>query len=423
MAPLRFPFLALAALAPFALACGTASTSAPGATPEIDAAAADPGSPDAANETSAADSGSDAPPPGDAGPYYPLGMNDVTILAPLPASKATPVLLRGSDLADDGAALVPHPLFDRITAAASATPVLFADAYDSLHLVAARFELCDRNLPGPCAAGEDGRLRLVFQPIRDDGSAEDVGVHTFYAIPNAELATAVSLLRDLARVQAAPVTSALAPSPALVGGSTDYASKLRAFVLRYGGETKLVRLTLNAQPDFLSAIHWTLRGIEKKGASFVDMTIYATSATSQEIQFNGNASYTPAPAVDAPRGLVDALSQSAFAAAADKAALLGALVAVDNPLTSAPDTVPCIACHASTASLKARADATGIDPSTLPGRYASKYDLSIAAGKSATTDRTLRALGWVGKDPMISQRVANDTAQLLVELEQRFPAP
>src|SRR5262245_52829722 len=44
--------------------------------------------------------------------FYPLDMNDVTILAPLPQSIATPVLLRGADLANDGTAFVPRELFD-----------------------------------------------------------------------------------------------------------------------------------------------------------------------------------------------------------------------------------------------------------------------------------------------------------------------
>src|SRR5689334_14581060 len=43
-------------------------------------------------------------PDGGANPPTPLDMNDVTILAPLPQSMATPVLLRGADPADDGTA-------------------------------------------------------------------------------------------------------------------------------------------------------------------------------------------------------------------------------------------------------------------------------------------------------------------------------
>ena len=62
------------------------------------------------------------------------------------------------------------------------------------------------------------------------------------------------------------------------------------------------------------------------------------------------------------------------------------------------------------------------DPLTLPGHYNSAFDLGIAGGQSAQTPTTLRALGYLAKQPMISQRVVNDTAQTLTEIEQRYPA-
>ena len=43
---------------------------------------------------------------GGTAPFTPLDMNDVTILTPLPQSASAPVLLLGSDLADDGTALI-----------------------------------------------------------------------------------------------------------------------------------------------------------------------------------------------------------------------------------------------------------------------------------------------------------------------------
>ena len=37
--------------------------------------------------------------------------------------------------------------------------------------------------------------------------------------------------------------------------------------------------------------------------------------------------------------------------------------------------------------------------------------------------RTLRALGYFGVNPLVSQRVVNETAHVLGELEARFPPP
>ena len=131
-------------------------------------------------------------------------MNDVTILAPLPLSRETPVLLQGTDLADDGTAMVPRALFDRLARSEDglgSSPILNAATYERLHLVAVRFDLCDRHLPGPCPEAEDARMRLVFQPLSQsvvtgDVTADDAGFHAFYAIRKDEIAGAIASLRD-----------------------------------------------------------------------------------------------------------------------------------------------------------------------------------------------------------------------------------
>ena len=118
-------------------------------------------------------------------------------------------------------------------------------------------------------------MRLVFQPSsRTRRGAQDVGFHAFYAIRNDEIAGAVAALRELA-MTAPPQTGALRVSPALGAANPEpYATKVRAFVKRYGGDARLVRLTMNAQNlEILAQIVWALRGVEKQGDAFVDMTI------------------------------------------------------------------------------------------------------------------------------------------------------
>jgi hypothetical protein len=354
-------------------------------------------------------------------PFYPLDMNDVTILAPLPQTLATPVLLRGDDVADDGTIFVPRALFDRLTA----NELLSPDLYANLHLVAVRFDLCDRHRPGPCPEAEDARLRLVFQPLATGPLARDVGFHAFYAIGNDEIPEAVTALRDLARI-APPQSGALRVSPALSAADPEpYATRVRAFVKRYGGEARLVRLTVNMQPETAAAIRWTLRGVEKADDGFVDIPIVGTTQTTQGVSLSGSPAYTIVPTTDTPMGLLGAITQLMFdvADAAKKREYLSALAAADNPLTHTAETVPCVACHVSTVVMSARAASTAIDPLGLPGRYTSKFDLSVAGGKSTETQRTIRALGYLAQAPMISQRVVNDTAQTLTEIEARFPPP
>jgi hypothetical protein len=138
----------------------------------------------------------------------------------VPANMKSPVLLRGSDLGQDGAPLVPRDSYDRLDrpacsgSCAGEHAVLEALDYERLHLVVVRFDLCDRNLPGTCADGDDGRLRLVWQPMRGDAEFADAGLHAFFAIPNSQLRSAPATLRELAQLQGAPTASALAVSPA-----------------------------------------------------------------------------------------------------------------------------------------------------------------------------------------------------------------
>ena len=369
---------------------------------------------------------------GGAIPFYPLDMNDVTILTPPPQSIATPVLLRGTDLADDGTAFVPRALYDPLVTSPTGGSVVTGvephkviEKYDRLHLIAVRFDLCDRHLAGACPQDEDGRMRLVFQLATDGSGAEDVGFHAFYAIRNDEIAGAVAALRDLARA-APPQSGALRVSPALSAADpTAYATKLRAFVKRYGGETRLVRLTMNSLNQNFSQITWEFRGVEKNGDAFVAIPIVGSTATSEQVALSGMPGYDAFPIADTPPGLLGASRQYMFDAAdaETRRGYLAALTAVDNPLSHTAETVACAACHVSTVVLNARAMATAVDPLTLPGRYTSTHDLSIAGGQSAQTQNTLRALGYLGTQPMISQRVVNDTAQTLTEIDQRFPAP
>jgi len=358
-------------------------------------------------------------------PFYPLDMNDVTILAPLPPSSEMPVLLRGTDLAGDGTAFVPRVLFDRLAAArdVGSSPDLNAATYDRLHLIAVRFDLCDRHLPGVCPEAEDARMRLVFQPLHQDGSAQDAGFHAFYTVRTDEITSAVAALRDLALI-APPQTGALRVSPALGAVSPEaYAMKLRAFVKRYGGDTRLVRLTMNAQPQAFAQVRWVFRGVEKKGEAFVDMPLLGGNATdiSESVILNGS-SYDVTPITDTPSGLLGAIQKTMFDAAnaMQQRDYLSALTAVENPMTHTAETVACVACHITTFVTSTRATSSSIDPLTLPARYTSKFELSTEAGKSATSPG-IRALGYNVRQPMISQRVVNDTAQTLAEIEQRYP--
>jgi len=354
-----------------------------------------------------------------------LGLNDVTMVVPMPSTPSI-VLMRASDKGADGTELVPRALFDRLNNAPVPNepligPVIDEVIYAELQVVAIRFDLCDRVAPEPCA-DSDGRLRIVFQALfpTPPVTAADAAFHAFYTIPKADLPALVAELRALAKIQNADLGSPLQASPALKASTSgEYATRLAQLVTKYAGTNSLSRLTFFAQPRTFAQVRWMFRGIEKHDGSFVDITIPGIGEPVQQVITQGMSSFEVKPIADDPQGFALVVSETDFAAApsASQAQALGALAVSDNPLAHTPETVQCAICHLSTVLMNERAAAANMDPLSVNERYTAQgYDLSVAP----LTDRTLRALGWLEGEPLISQRAANESAQVAIEMDSRF---
>src|SRR5262245_21943078 len=78
-----------------------------------------------------------------------LGMNDISMLVPLPAAPDTPVLLT---MIGDGTPLVPRDRFDALVVNPhDIAPKLGAKfRFEDFHVVAVRFDLCVHDQPEPC---------------------------------------------------------------------------------------------------------------------------------------------------------------------------------------------------------------------------------------------------------------------------------
>ncbi|MFO0613492.1 MAG: hypothetical protein U0414_12925 [Polyangiaceae bacterium] len=347
-----------------------------------------------------------------------LGMNDVTFLLPLPKTDA-PVLFRASDPVADNQAILPKALVDQVLDTPT-NPGAIGNVYPDLELVAVRFDLCDRAKAEPCPDTEDARLRLVFQPIVMQ-QAFDVGFHVFYEIPKADIPAVLDELRALADSQHLPPATALRVNP-LVGVDAAYTAGLRALVEKRCVSSAIVRVTVMGQELTAAALRWIFHGIERKAGTFQEIPVAEGSDAVQEVLLLGESSYDITPKIDAPAGFQLAMDESAFAAApaAQQEIALDALAQVNHPTKNVPNTVQCAACHVATLTLSARASAAKTDPNALPSAFQSGYDTSVSAGESAKDGSILRGLGWRGTTLAISQRVANETAEVLQEISARF---
>lgn len=349
-----------------------------------------------------------------------LGMNDVSILLPLPREPGAPVLA-GLD-----EALIDRRWYDALVGARGdiGPRTGAAIAFEDFQVVAVRFDLCERAAIGACPRDAVGRLRLVLQPlyVRDGAAfAHDVALHAFYPVPADEVGAVVEALRRLAGRGGAAPGAPLGVSPAAAAGDAAYLGGLRALVGRYARAAELVRLTVIGQVANAAAFAWIFRGLDREGDGFVAMMIPGVAAAQQTVQLaGGDTVYRSEPIADVPAGFALATNGPRFAAAPpdQRAAAIAALVELQNPTLHDTVDTQCIGCHLAAFLTARRAAASGIDPASLPGWFATR---AAAVPTIARQDaRVVRAFGWAGNAPAISQRVVNDTAEVLSEIAARF---
>ncbi len=339
-----------------------------------------------------------------------LGLNDVTFLLPLePLDAGTPF--------PPAVEIIPFSSFDRLT---SASPRVQTDL-SRLRVLAARFDICDRATPTPCAADADGVFRLVLQPVFGaPPRVEDVTFHAFFAVPRAEVPQVVDELRELAELQNVPLESALRVNTA----DAIWRQRLVQLITRYAKSARMHRLTLFGQESDRAALIWIFRGEERAPNTLGPIEIPGIATTSQEVLLFGGDSYVVTPVADFPSGFSRAVMESTFrnATAAQQLESVRSLLAIDNPSLHTANTVQCASCHLVTTLLQPRAADAGIDVTAQPESFGSStFDLT-PLGAQSTRFRTLRALGYFNETPLISQRVINETVTALEELEQKYPA-
>ena len=182
-------------------------------------------------------------------PRGPLGLNDVSVLFPLPVSAASDELLALSSEGDDGV-LLTRDHFDAIEVFEAET-----EAYERFRVVALRVDPCFPDLAALSTAPSSCRpqLRLVAQPLFDfvDGSsvgASDSAIHLLYDLPASQLAGVVSALVEVAD---GDLSAPLGVDPVIEreGLSGNRASRLRALVLENCGPSTLRQVTFMRGDD------------------------------------------------------------------------------------------------------------------------------------------------------------------------------
>lgn len=362
--------------------------------------------------------------PIDAGMLEPsaIGMTDVTILWPLPDGPSADPLLR-VDAIGRGGALVPAAVLAMVPPLDRGAP---NDAA-SLRVVAMRLDPCfpGIDLTGPIACRR--QIRLVAQPLRvppGAGSiaAADAAIHLLYDVDAPTFETALARIIGASRAAGVDRDAPLAIHPALASEGLEgtFATELHAVIVASVGAENLVRVTSTTR-ESSRAPSWQFASVDVAGGVATPTTLVALreAAPFQTLSMMATGEYETSPegaSPDDPSLLFD-LDAAAAADDATRRAAWTAALRIEHPERHSPETVDCAGCHVAP-QLRRDAEARfalAAEPSD---------DRFVAAGLSlappyATTEgarERIRALGYFEREPLVSQRVMNETALVVLAL-------
>lgn len=345
-----------------------------------------------------------------------LGPHDVSVLFPKPSPDNEALFWRASEPALGGP-LLPEAEFLRNRRSLS-KDVEDGLEYASLRVVAVRFDPCFQHvLGGPC----EPQIRLVLQPRDPAAGFFDGAVHALYALSETawtKVRTGLEGLAPLAPEHAADLPLGVSPALATRGLDSPYGRGLKALVLAHAGPETLVRVTFMTRTASLAG-QWEFSGFHAgkartAGRARLDrleipglsgLTMQNVTREPEPHAFR----YVVHPKFSDARGRTGTSAPGLAALdAASRAAVHAWAMDQESPERHLPDTTDCASCHLANhigRHLEQR-DPTLVPPSR-PARAMSLAETDVD---------NLRAFGWFGGYPQVSQRTANETAAVVMAL-------
>ena len=363
-------------------------------------------------------------------------LNDVSILLPLPPSSDISRLLKTTDHGPRGE-LLPRKTFDLFP-----DLVRFVDREQifkqDLKVISIRLDPCFIEGAGPFKCRK--QIRLVWQPVQMAGAASttlDAAVHTFYEFDDAAWSALLVdwiKLRGLTSSSLAKDSLDIHPVLRAEGYQGSYWNQLRETIMNHCGETNLVRasaMLLNGP------LMWIFLGfdIDANGdGQPIQVAKLAPGRRAQSFVMDfeslSNLEEFQARVAPAPIGEKDwvsfALDSKGFKidrTESDVKSIVDLAFQFENPLRSNPGTLDCVSCHmAQTARLwgEKNGPAWNWPGDFATSRFTNTRDLKNNSVNPLQVNR-LRGFGYFEDDPLISQRVINETAIVADILDKENP--
>jgi len=339
-------------------------------------------------------------------------LHDISILFPLPTLSDDSATLSPSTSGSAGP-LLPNQILSLLP------PLVSGVSPNQLRVVAIRIDPCFPAIPAvprDCHA----QIRFVWQPlnwVNGETIASDAAVHSFYEISKDEFRELLN------RIPQSSLNIPLGVHPLFLkqGYRGAFWTQLRAIILEYTGEKRLSRMTFmtQEQPNQM----WDFGGVEVSPGRLQKIVIPRISTRLQSFVnkagalFNFLGGEKPEPqgndtfnrllthSADLTRGDAPLLKQS-----------VDAIYRIENPTIHNPQTIDCVSCHIAQATrvwVTTHFPDLNLDKSEF--RFTSPLDLTNTSSFQNLTVN-LRAFGYFGRKPAISQRTINESAALVEKL-------
>lgn len=361
------------------------------------------------------------------------GMNDATLIYPLPYYPQEVGQLISPQFGGPGGPLLPLKYFLKLPAINQGEAKLVT--YQNLRVVAVRFDPCF-SFRGECLP----QVRLVWQPINKSAygsttrlgllEAKDAAIHSLHTLDAASFEALLGEYGGLRKSRGWDLSNEplqIHPVMAKQGLDGPFAKAFKELLAKYVGERNLWRLT--AMSTFVGSDLWAFQGLNIREGTAQDIAIPRTQgATRQQFALSSltqndysNGQISPAPmGID---NLSPLLRNSRLLSAANPAALkaLGTSVArIENPNVHTPETLDCVSCHTAHAAgsvLFKRFSWLKDDPKRIEESFQSSSPLQDVGLQQAGT-QILRALGYFERQLVLSRRVINETARVVERLNK-----
>lgn len=349
-----------------------------------------------------------------------LGLNDLSILIPLPESLELPRMLSPYDLGKQGTLLSKihyNKLFKLVVNHSNET--LWKE---QLKVVAIRIDPCfiEGTGPVPCRR----QVRLIWQPIIEKENSlttRDASLHSFYEFSDSEFSQVLNQWKSWSKTNK-KLPLGIHPILAKEGLSGAHWNQLRSLILNFCGEKNLVRITAMGLSG--SDQLWIFSGLDinpttEKSKEIMIPRIQSTIQTITQSSFDPNhfwGALTPAPNADHEFNLLveDSMFFQKHNTEVEVRKVARSYLSFENPKKHNTGTLDCASCHL-----------TSMTHQWVQVNYPNlKWDIEFSDVKYQNTlnleNTTLnkvnphqfRIFGYFEKQPAISQRVINETAEV-----------